>query len=237
MEAFRTVALIILVLFVAYNLITLRGAGQTAEVTAPQLNARSGPGPDYGVVFQLDRGEEVRLGSWEGRWAYIERSKRVEAFVQRGWVYAEHLSVEPDSRANLFLKRSDVALMQHNAHKSVMVVGFIYVAIAIIGGMAGLTARQAYSAAVWVPGILGGVATFGIFAATTNPFVPLGVCMVCAGYSIVLPFFLRAFGYSFNFYRAFEGMYKTVLVYVFTIFPLHILDAFVDVRGFLSGGG
>jgi hypothetical protein len=237
MSIFRRSMLIFLLIFVAYNLITLRGAGQRAEVTADSLNVRSGPGTEYPVAFRLARGEEVRLGAWEGLWVSVERSKRTGAFVQRGWVSSTHLNVQPDSRANLFYTRADVSLMQYNAHKSVMVVGVLYIIIAVAGSMAGLSFRQAYIAAVWVPGILGGVATFGIFAATNNPFVPYGVCMVCAGFSIVLPFFLRGLGYRVSMYRTFEGMFQTVLVYTFTVFPLHILDYFVGVRRFLSGAG
>ena len=64
-----------------------------ATATAP-VNVRSGPGPSYGVVDQLQRGQRVDVGRCAGSWCEIDYDGG------DGWVSANYLSRGGSSGGN-----------------------------------------------------------------------------------------------------------------------------------------
>ncbi len=64
---------------------------ETVEVNVDILNVRTGPGTNYSVLTQFDRGVRANRIKQEGNWAYIVTG-RVE-----GWVFAPYVRVVADS--------------------------------------------------------------------------------------------------------------------------------------------
>ncbi len=74
--------------FAGIAIIVTTGAALASPATATtNVNVRSGPGPSFGIVDTVKRGEFVDLVGCEGRWCYIDRQG------SEGWVSADYLKL------------------------------------------------------------------------------------------------------------------------------------------------
>ena len=154
---------------------------------------------------------------------------------RRGWVSSRYLSTERDDKVNLFYTKSDVAYMAQEVRQSLITTGIIYMLLGLVIGVTNMRDYYGYNLLIWGGALLSVIDVVFLISSNTNPFVSFGILSVSSAYALILPVMLLLLSnFRITPFEICVGFTKTITIFGFTVFPLHLIDFLFPIRPFVQ---